>query len=75
MDSEWYPAGSFAALNAYLDTHELPESFVCMTDSIALGVLSALWTRGLRVPDDVSVVGYDNVADGAFAVPPLTTSR
>lgn len=73
LDSEWYPAGSFAALNAYLDTHELPESFVCMTDSIALGVLSALWTRGLRVPDDVSVVGYDNVADGAFAVPPLTT--
>ena len=73
VDAEWYPAGSFAALNTYLDGHELPEAFVCLTDSIAIGVLSALWTRGLRVPDDVSVVGYDNVADGAFAAPPLTT--
>lgn len=73
LDAEWYPAGSYAALNSYLDNHELPEALVCMTDSIAIGVLSALWTRGLRVPDDVSVVGYDNVADGAFAVPPLTT--
>ncbi|HEU5484944.1 MAG TPA: LacI family DNA-binding transcriptional regulator [Microlunatus sp.] len=72
-DDEWYPSGSYAAMTAYLDGHRLPEAIVCMTDSIALGVLSALWTLGHRVPDDVSVVGYDNIADGAFAVPPLTT--
>ncbi len=44
-----------------------------MTDSIAIGVISALWALGHRVPEDVSVVGYNNIADGAFAVPPLTT--
>lgn len=70
---EWYPAGSSAALITYLERHELPEAVVCMTDSIAIGALSALWTLGCRVPEDISVVGYDNIADGAFAVPPLTT--
>lgn len=72
-DDEWYPAGSYAATIRHLEQHTLPDAIVCMTDSIALGVLSALWTLGHRVPDDVSVVGYDNIADGAFAVPPLTT--
>lgn len=72
-DAEWYPAGSYRATVAYLERHPLPDAIVCMTDSIALGVLSALWTSGHQVPADVSVVGYDNVADGAFAVPPLTT--
>lgn len=72
-DADWFPAGSYAAITAYLERHPLPEAIVCMTDSIAIGALSALWTLGHRVPDDVSVVGYDNVADGAFAVPPLTT--
>ncbi|GAA3718590.1 LacI family DNA-binding transcriptional regulator [Microlunatus aurantiacus] len=70
---KWSPAGAYAAITAYLEHHDLPEAIVCMTDSIAAGVLNALWTLGHRVPDDVSVVGYDNVADSAFAVPPLTT--
>lgn len=70
---DWFPAGAYAAVSSYLAQHPLPDAIVCMTDSMALGVLSALWTLGFRVPDDVSVVGYDNVADGAFAVPPLTT--
>jgi LacI family repressor for deo operon, udp, cdd, tsx, nupC, and nupG len=72
-DGAWFPAGSAAALSRYLERHPLPEAIVCMTDSIAIGAISALWSLGHRVPDDVSVVGYDNVADGEFAVPPLTT--
>lgn len=44
-----------------------------MTDTLALGVIAALHARGLSVPDDVSVVGYDNIADAASMTPPLTT--
>ena len=72
-NSDWFPAGAALAMTHHLTDHELPEAIVCMTDSIAIGVISALWTLGHRVPEDVSVVGYDNIADGAFAVPPLTT--
>ena len=44
-------------------------------DLSALGLLSALRERGLRVPEDVSVVGFDDVPEAAFFYPPLTTVR
>lgn len=44
-------------------------------DLSALGLLSALRERGLRVPEDVSVVGFDDVPEAAFFFPPLTTVR
>jgi DNA-binding LacI/PurR family transcriptional regulator len=42
-------------------------------DEMALGVLRALHARGLRVPEDVSVVGFDDLAQAAYYTPPLTT--
>ena len=45
------------------------------SDVMAMGVLSALRERGCRVPDDVSVVGCDDMAFSAFLAPPLTTVR
>ncbi|MGQ7295273.1 LacI family DNA-binding transcriptional regulator [Quadrisphaera sp. KR29] len=44
-------------------------------DQVAIGLLGALWQRGLRVPQDVSVVGFDDVPEAAYLVPPLTTVR
>jgi DNA-binding LacI/PurR family transcriptional regulator len=44
-------------------------------DRMALGVLRALFEAGKRVPQDVSVVGFDGIADGEFFSPPLTTVR
>lgn len=46
---------------------------VAITDMIALGVYRALQSRGLRIPHDVSVVGFDNTSFGRFLNPPLTT--
>src|SRR6476619_1930115 len=44
-------------------------------DHMSIGLLSALRERGLRVPDDVSVVGFDDVPEAGYLVPPLTTVR
>ena len=44
-------------------------------DSQALGVLRALSERGRRVPHDVAVVGFDDVPEAAYFIPPLTTVR
>jgi DNA-binding LacI/PurR family transcriptional regulator len=44
-------------------------------DQIALGLLLALHEAGRRVPDDVSVVGFDDQPEAAYLVPPLTTVR
>ena len=47
----------------------------CGNDTMALGVMRALAERGLRVPRDVSIVGFDDVPDAGFYTPPLTTVR
>ncbi|WP_428966869.1 LacI family DNA-binding transcriptional regulator [Micromonospora fluostatini] len=47
----------------------------CASDQLALGLLRALHEAGRRVPDDVSVVGFDGTPDGAHFLPPLTSVR
>ena len=48
---------------------------VCANDQTAFGLQLALYRRGLKVPDDVSVVGFDDLSSAAFFIPPLTTVR
>lgn len=48
-------------------------AIVCVNDFMALGVLHELREMGIRVPDDVSVTGFDNIKLGEVACPPLTT--
>jgi DNA-binding LacI/PurR family transcriptional regulator len=50
-----------------------PDAVFCVTDWVALGVIRALQTHGLRVPDDVAVVGFDDIPYGRAATPTLTT--
>jgi DNA-binding LacI/PurR family transcriptional regulator len=71
----WNPAGGATAMHRYLDEHALPDAVFCFTDAMAIGALSVLWAEGYRVPDDVSVVGYDDVMDASYTVPALTTVR
>ena len=71
----WNHAGGAQAVSSYLESHELPDALFCFTDAMAIGALSALWTAGHRVPDDLSVVGYDDVVDATYTIPPLTTVR
>ncbi|GAA0913168.1 LacI family DNA-binding transcriptional regulator [Virgisporangium aurantiacum] len=52
-----------------------PTAIVCGDDLQALGVYEAARRAGLRIPDDLSVVGFDDVDQAAWAAPPLTTVR
>ena len=59
-------------------TEELPrirkcDAVVCASDLLALGAIWALQRAGLRVPDDVAVIGWDNIEDGRYFVPGLST--
>jgi LacI family transcriptional regulator len=53
----------------------LPGVLLCGNDLIALGALSALQQANIRVPEDVSVVGIDDIMFARLASPPLTTIR
>ncbi len=67
------PDGGRLAARHLLESAFEPTAIICVNDFMALGVLRALRDQGLRVPDDVSVVGYDNIRLSEFASPPLTT--
>jgi DNA-binding LacI/PurR family transcriptional regulator len=45
----------------------------CANDHMALGLLRACYETGRRIPDDVSVVGFDDIPESPFTIPPLTT--
>ena len=47
----------------------------CVNDQTAYGACLALYRSGLRVPDDVSVVGFDDLPSSEYRLPPLTTVR
>ena len=65
--------GGRRAARAALDRVAGVTALVCVNDVMAVGALRELLRRGCRVPEDVSVTGFDNVALAQFAVPSLTT--
>jgi DNA-binding LacI/PurR family transcriptional regulator len=72
--------GDWSARSGYELGHQLsgmPEAtaVLCGNDSMALGLLRAFAERGRKVPDDVSVVGFDDIAEASYFLPPLTTVR
>lgn len=61
------------AMATLLDRDAPLDAVFCFNDTLALGALRALADRGLRVPEDVAVIGLDDVEDARFAVPRLST--
>jgi LacI family transcriptional regulator, galactose operon repressor len=64
--------GAIAARELF-DGGEAPEAVVCANDEIALGLLMGAFGRGLRVPDDVAITGFDDIEMAALVQPGLTT--
>ena len=69
----WTMAGGASAVDDLLNSGAAPDAILCYNDSAALGALYELQLRGVKVPGDVQVVGFDNIADGRYASPALTT--
>ena len=50
-----------------------PDAILCLNDVLAIGVLHELWEMGIRVPEEVSVIGCDNIVMSAYTTPPLAS--
>ena len=70
---DWSAASGYR-LGSEIDIEPRSALFVA-NDHMSIGVLSALRERGIRVPEDVSVVGFDDVPEAGYLYPPLTTVR
>jgi LacI family transcriptional regulator len=67
------PEGGRRAMAELLNTGFRPTAVICVNDFTAIGVLRELRGRGLRVPQDVSVTGFDNIQLSEYVYPALTT--
>ncbi len=65
----------FMAMNELLVKKPYPTAVFAANDTIAIGVMAAIHQKGLRIPQDIVVVGYDDIPIAAYTSPPLTTVR
>lgn len=73
MEGFFEPEDGYECMNKILRQDTLPTAVFCCNDVMALGAISAISEKGLRVPDDISIIGYDNIHASRFYAPPLTT--
>lgn len=80
LPTQSFSAGSWNAQDAYevamtIPHEDLPTAFIADNDELAAGLIRALHRRGLRVPEDISVVGFDDMPSASYLSPSLTTIR
>lgn len=73
--SDYQEAGGFRAMNSLLSTRVQFTAVIAANDQMAYGARLALHRSGLRVPEDVSLIGFDDLPHSAFTLPPLTSVR
>lgn len=79
IDNSLIKYGSFSydsgiqCMNEFLTENKSFTAVFAASDDMAVGVLNVAYKNNIRVPDDLSVVGYDNTQTAAMAIPPLTT--
>jgi DNA-binding LacI/PurR family transcriptional regulator len=75
LEGNWSPTWAYETGLRLVREGRLPRAVFAASDHTALGLIRALSESGIRVPEDVSVVGYDDVEGSEFFLPPLTTVR
>jgi DNA-binding LacI/PurR family transcriptional regulator len=61
------------AVDHFLGLPDRPTALVCFNDMMAIGVLKSLQSRGIQVPEEISITGFDNIIFSNYTNPPLTT--
>ncbi|RZQ61063.1 LacI family DNA-binding transcriptional regulator [Amycolatopsis suaedae] len=74
LRGDWSPASGYAQGQVLAERSDVRAVFVA-NDQMALGVLRAFHERGVRVPHDVLIAGFDDIPESAYFTPPLTTVR
>ena len=71
----WHDTEAYHVMRKILQREERPTAMFCANDLMAIGAMQAIHDHGLRVPEDVAVVGFDDLETGRYVKPSLTTIR
>ncbi len=74
-EADFTEESGYAAARAFVASGDMPDGIFAANDMMAVGALLALKESGLRVPDDVAVIGFDDIPIVRFTSPPLSTLR
>ena len=75
VESDFSPTGGLRAAQWLLELDEPPTAIFAFNDMLAIGAMQAARARGILVPEELSVVGFDDTFEAAIVTPPLTTVR
>ncbi len=73
ISSERFEEGGYRAMQALFDNGRVPRAVICSYDNMAIGAIRCICDRGLSVPDDVAVLGMDDIPQAAYLDPPLAS--
>ncbi|EJD6539693.1 ribose operon transcriptional repressor RbsR [Providencia rettgeri] len=71
--SDFEFAGGFESMNKLLELSMPPQAIFAGNDAMAVGAYQAIFQKGIKVPDDISIIGYDDIDLSPYMIPPLTT--
>lgn len=73
--------GSFTIESGYqlmkkaIEQNHLPSAFIIASDGMAIGLMKAAYEAGIRIPKDLSIIGFNDIAQSKYTIPPLTTVK
>ncbi|PVX39690.1 LacI family transcriptional regulator [Pasteurella langaaensis DSM 22999] len=73
VESQFDFQGGVVGMDKLLQQNELPTAVFACSDTIALGIYQTAWRYNLRIPQDISVIGYDDINLSQYLAPPLAT--
>ncbi|MGM9472430.1 LacI family DNA-binding transcriptional regulator [Pseudarthrobacter sp. YS3] len=75
IEGDWSPKWAYETALRLVREQKVPQAIFAASDHTALGLIRAFAENGIRVPEDVSVVGFDDIEGSDYFLPPLTTVR
>jgi len=75
MQGKYTEAGGYQAMKVLLASNQLPDAIFAGNDEMAIGAIRAMQEENMKVPDDIAIVGFDDIMLAAYVQPPLTTVR
>lgn len=68
-----FEEGGYDAMEALIDSGNIPRAIICAYDNLAIGAMRCILDKGLTVPEDVAILGIDNIRESKYSNPPLSS--